>query len=406
MAVTDLDFAKKEVIRAGLLLVKEGLIQRTWGNVSCRVGLDAFVITPSGRDYLSLTPDDIVTVKIADLSYEGDVKPSSEKGIHAMCYALRPEIDFVIHTHQTYASLMGLSGRDLNCVSAENAALLGDSVPVAAYGLPGTKKLRTGVVEALKRSDANAVLMLHHGALCLGDSLESAFKTANALEQECRKTLLERFHSLTGKPAESFRSAALYVAETLQREASDLTLEPFDSERVFGEILMKAADGATVSVDGDSGLPLDPTVKAPDTAKLHAAIYKKRPDVRCIVHSKEDATLALSRAGITVKPFLDDFAQIVGLTLRTAAFDPEDPKRSVKKTVRALRGRDAVLLRRNGALCVGSDKDEAEAVKLVTEKGCKACVAAHLLGTQTKNINAAESLLMRTVYKLKYAKKK
>ena len=114
----------------------------------------------------------------------------------------------------------------------------------------------------------------------------------------------------------------------------------------------------------------------------------------------------MSTAGVTVRPFLDDFAQIVGITMRTAAFDPDDPKRSVKTTLRKLRGRDAVMLGRNGAICVGSDKEEAEAVKLVAEKGCKAFAAAHLLNCSGNTINPAESLLMRTVYKLKYAKKK
>lgn len=71
--------AKKEVIAAGLRLVEKGLIARTWGNVSCRVDENSFVITPSGKPYEGLTPDDIVEVKIDTLSYEGNVKPSSER---------------------------------------------------------------------------------------------------------------------------------------------------------------------------------------------------------------------------------------------------------------------------------------------------------------------------------------
>ena len=43
--------AKKEVIAAGLRLVETGLIARTWGNVSCRVDENSFVITPSGKPY-------------------------------------------------------------------------------------------------------------------------------------------------------------------------------------------------------------------------------------------------------------------------------------------------------------------------------------------------------------------
>ena len=67
--------AKKEVIAAGLRLVETGLIARTWGNVSCRVDENSFVITPSGKPYDGLTPDDIVEVKIDTLSYEGSPPP-------------------------------------------------------------------------------------------------------------------------------------------------------------------------------------------------------------------------------------------------------------------------------------------------------------------------------------------
>lgn len=398
---------KKEVIRAGLLLVKEGLIQRTWGNVSCRVSETQFAITPSGRDYLSLQPEDIVIVNIADLSYEGEIKPSSEKGIHAKCYELRPEVNFVIHTHQTYASLLGLNGCDVNGLTGDIAEIIGDHVPLASYGLPGTKKLRTGVTDAIRRSDSNAVLMLHHGALCMGASLEDAFKVANALEKICKERLFARFYECSGKTADHFASIAEYVATNLQNDTSAVELDVYDSVRRFGSLEMTSADGTnTVCVDLASGLPLDPFSECPDTAALHAGIYRKRPDVQAIVHSKEEATLALSKAGVTVKPFLDDFAQIVGITLRTTAFDPGDTKRSVKKAVKKLRGRDAVLLSHNGALCVGSDPDEAEAVKLVTEKGCKAFAAADICGRNRNTINLAESLLMRVIYKAKYAKKK
>lgn len=403
----DILHAKKEVIRAGLLLVKEGLIQRTWGNVSCRISDTQFAITPSGRDYLSLQPEDVVIVNISDLSYDGEIKPSSEKGIHAKCYELRPEVNFVIHTHQTYASLLGLNGRDVNNITDEAAEVIGDHVPLAAYGLPGTKKLRKGVTDAIRRSDSNAVLMLHHGALCMGATLEDAFKVANTLEKICKERLFSRFYECSGKTADCFASVAKYVAANLQNETSAVELDEYDSVRSFGAVELTAHDGGkTVCVDLASGLPLDPFAECPDTAALHAGIYRKRPDVQAIVHSKEEATLALSKAGVTVKPFLDDFAQIVGLTLRTAAYDPGDTKRSTKKAVKKLRGRDAVLLYHNGALCVGSDREEAEAVKLVTEKGCKAFVAADIFGRGRDTINPAESLLMRVIYKAKYAKKK
>ncbi len=400
----DIKQAKSDVIKAGRELVENGLIQRTWGNVSCRIDEERFAITPSGRDYLSLTEDDIVIVNIADLSYDGDIKPSSEKGIHAKCYELRSDVNFVIHTHQTYASLAGLSCLDVNEIGEDAKNIIGLDIPVASYGLPGTKKLRSGVVNALRRSASKAVLMLHHGALCLGSDREDAFKVAETLENVCREKLLERYKQFTGNIADGFDSLTTYIANNIMTEAVEDDLGVYNSVREFGVAeLTDAQTGTTTTIDIDSGKPLDPSENCPDAAALHAAVYKARKDVNAVIHSKDDATLKASRMGITIKPFLDDFAQIVGATLRTAEYDPDNAAKTAKKVVRKLGCHDAVLIKHNGGLCVGANEDEAKAVELVTEKGCKAFTAASLYGT--KPINTVESLLMRVVYKTKYSKK-
>ncbi|MBQ6066405.1 MAG: class II aldolase/adducin family protein [Clostridia bacterium] len=398
--------AKSLVIQAGKMLCENGLIQRTWGNVSCRIDENYFAITPSGRDYLSLTPEDIVVVNVHDLTYAGEIKPSSEKGIHAECYKLRAEVDFVIHTHQTFASLAGLSGRDINDLTGKSEAVIGNNVPLAGYGLPGTGKLRQGVVAALKRSSSKAVLMHHHGALCLGGSLEDAFAVANELEEVCRKALFARYTELTGKVADDFASLAEYVAETRKKGEAAYVFPAYRSERRFDIIeLTPAAGGNTVAVDIRTGLPLDQSVGAPEAALLHSMIYRKRPDVNAVLHSTDAAATAASKIGRTVKPFLDDFAQITGVSLKCAAFDPDRPKRSAQRIVKKLRGRNAVLIENSGALCVGSSEDDAQAVKLVTEKGCMASTAADLYGKEKDRIRFSECLLMRVIYKTKYAKK-
>ena len=115
--------------------------------------------------------------------------------------------------------------------------------------------------------------------------------------------------------------------------------------------------------------------------------------------------MRVSKIGATIRPFLDDFAQITGVSLKTAGFDYGSPRQSAKKVVKKLRGRNAVMLKNSGALCVGSSEDDAQAVKLVTEKGCMAYVAADLYGKEDERINFAESLLMRVIYKTKYSKK-
>ena len=105
--------ARKLVIEAGLRLLENKLIARTWGNISARISKDEFIITPSGKAYDRLTPDDLVKVRVSDCSYSGNVKPSSEKGVHAAAYALRSHVGFIIHTHQYYASAVAAECRTI-----------------------------------------------------------------------------------------------------------------------------------------------------------------------------------------------------------------------------------------------------------------------------------------------------
>jgi len=168
--------ARDLVIQAGHELIDKKLIARTWGNISARISDTEFVITPSGRSYEDLKPEELVKVRISDLSYEGDIKPSSEKGIHADVYVLRPDVNFVIHTHQLYATAVSVEGKDTEFALC------------AGYGLPGTKTLRHKVIDAIKKDvSKNAILMRRHGALCLGVSYEDAFENADRLEEQSKR---------------------------------------------------------------------------------------------------------------------------------------------------------------------------------------------------------------------------
>ena len=173
--------ARTLVVQAGHRLLECGLVARTWGNISARVSDTHFVITPSGRSYDTLREEDLVLVQIADCSYQGQRKPSSEKGIHAAAYRHRPDAGFVIHTHQDYASCVGVGGKSLTNLQHP---LLGDLVPGAAYGMPSTKKLQKGVESAMvQHPESKAILMRQHGALCIAEDFEEAFAVAQALEE-------------------------------------------------------------------------------------------------------------------------------------------------------------------------------------------------------------------------------
>ena len=175
MAYT-IDEAKKLIIKAGLELVEKKLIARTWGNISARISDDEFVITPSGVAYQDINENNLVVVKISDCSYTGNIKPSGEKKVHAMVYQTRPDVNFILHTHQNYATAVSVDG------------IHKDFAPVASYALPGTKALVNNVRDVLiSYKNVDTVLMARHGALIMSKNYEDAFTKAVILENRAKK---------------------------------------------------------------------------------------------------------------------------------------------------------------------------------------------------------------------------
>ena len=100
-----LEDLKKRVCNANLELVKQGVIIYTWGNVS---GISAdrkyMVIKPSGVDYDSMDPEDMVVVDTASGEHiEGKWKPSSDTKTHLELYRKYNSIKGIVHTHSVNA---------------------------------------------------------------------------------------------------------------------------------------------------------------------------------------------------------------------------------------------------------------------------------------------------------------
>lgn len=389
--------AKKLVIEAGERLVETGLIARTWGNVSCRVDDKTFVITPSGKPYIGLTPDDIVEVAINTLEWGGSVKPSSEKGIHAEVYKEYPEANFVIHTHQKVASAVSALSNGIEKVAGEAASLIGSVIHLGGYGLPGTKKLKKGVTKALKLSPSKAVIMAHHGALCFGKDSEEAFQVANSLEKVCADYILDSAKAKLGIKSDNLDDFCAEMGEKFAKSEKTVEIDKsmlYNStcNRDSGEIVFtNKADGSEVSMDINSGAA---TAALADIASAHRDIYRACPSFNHIIHNDSTEVVAVSRIGKTMKPLLDDFAQICGPTVKCAA--PE-------KCAKAIKGKNAVLVKDRGALCCGSNEGDAQAVDMIMSKSSLTLLTTKIFG-KAKAINPVEAWLMRIVYTLKYSK--
>lgn len=189
----------RQVIKdSGVNLLKENLVQGTWGNTAVRLDEDHMLVTPTGLDYIALQPEDMPVVQISDPSIWSDgKKPTSERKIHAAIMMARPEINATIHSHPVYCSILASARIELPVMSDEMQRLVGGSARVGAYGLPGTKTLKNGTVEAM--TGRNACFMANHGVFCAGKDMDEAFEIIRIMEKSSYDYIKEQTLKATGQ---------------------------------------------------------------------------------------------------------------------------------------------------------------------------------------------------------------
>lgn len=398
----EIEEAKKLVVEAGKKLLENGLIARTWGNVSARISDTQFVITPSGRAYDTLTPDEVVVVNIEDCSHEGDIKPSSEKGVHADSYKHHPECNFVIHTHQKAATIVSITGMEIRNVYDEFKGVLGDYVPVAEYAMSTTNPLRKKVEKCmLENPSCKAIMLMHHGTLCIGESFDDAFEVAETLEKCCEKVIKDNYlrHSWAKTYSEEEKRnyfLGKYDGGKMPEEICDLGC----SVRNGNTVTMTMKDGSKIDVDMVTGLGVNAI--APKAAKIHIAIYNTE-DCTKINHITNPYVVAVSCLGETMYPMIDDFAQIVGVNVKCCPWIDGDTDACAKEIGEAIDGKNAVLIQGNGALVTGKNEGDLQALDIIMGKGCEAQVDVGIFN-RYHFVPKAECFLMRTVYLAKYSK--
>ncbi len=393
--------AKELVVEAGKKLLETGLIARTWGNVSARISDTQFVITPSGRAYETLTPDDIVVVNIADCSYEGDIKPSSEKGVHADAYRLRPDENFVIHTHQIKASVVGAAGKNID-VPEKYKALFGDCVPVADYGMPSTSKLRKAVETAYAEyPDSKAILMKQHGAVVTGNSFEQAFEVVSELENLCEEKIQKAYMLYEGTPVYSRTAMFNSYIKTVGSGKMPKAITDFgESTRIGSKFEIRYKNGKAFTVDIKTAKSTSEEV-LPSSAMIHAEIYNNS-SAGFIKHLTASEIVAVSVAQSAITPRLDDFAQIAGTKIHSFKWDGS--RAGAKNAAKAVKGNNAVLISGAGALCTGTKESDLDAVELIMSRECQTIIGSVFFGSGDV-LSPIDANIMRIIYQTKYSKK-
>lgn len=189
-----LEQLKKEVFEANMLLPKYGLITFTWGNVS---GVDRdkglMVIKPSGVEYDTMKPEDMVVVDLkTGKKVEGDLNPSSDTDTHVALYNAFPDIKGVVHTHSRWATTFAQAGMGIPALGTTHADYFYGEIPCTRKMTPeeigGKYELQTGnvIIETFNDKEPNdipAVLVHSHGPFTWGTDPHNAVHNAVVLEE-------------------------------------------------------------------------------------------------------------------------------------------------------------------------------------------------------------------------------
>ena len=194
-----LEELKRQVYRANMELPERGLVTYTWGNVS---GIDResglFVIKPSGVDYDSLGPDDMVVMSLDGKKVEGKLNPSSDTATHLELYKAFQEIGGVVHTHSSMATAWAQAGRELPCYGTTHADYFYGTIPCTRNLME--KEIEEGyekntglvIIETFKGRNpvyVPGVLCKNHGPFTWGKDAAEAVHNAVVLEEVAKMNL-------------------------------------------------------------------------------------------------------------------------------------------------------------------------------------------------------------------------
>ena len=171
----------QQIVEIGLWLLDTGLVTGTAGNISVRcLERDAFLITPTARDYRLMTRGDLVRVHLESGRVEGRRSPSSEWLLHAEIYKAREDVNAVIHHHSTYCSAVAAARKTIPVILDEAADLC--PILAAPYAPSGSRELAKAAAELLGRGGF-AILLANHVAVAVGRNLEEAAHRAGEMER-------------------------------------------------------------------------------------------------------------------------------------------------------------------------------------------------------------------------------
>jgi L-fuculose-phosphate aldolase len=171
----------------GRSAVERGLVVASGGNLSARIpGRDAYLVSASGTWLDRLSLDDFTIQGLDGAVLGGNPKPSTEWRLHQRTYAVRADVNAIVHLHPQTAVVLDALGHAIRMLTLDDVAYLRE-VRHIPFWPNASDELADAAAEAAIGCDV--IILAHHGSSTLGDTIEMAHRRALLLEIAAQNTL-------------------------------------------------------------------------------------------------------------------------------------------------------------------------------------------------------------------------
>jgi len=181
---------KEEICAVGWKLWLRSYVDGNGGNISCRIGENAVICTPTLLSKAVLKPKDLCLVDLQGNQLAGDLPRTSEVFLHLEIYKNVPQAKAVVHCHPPHATAYAIIGRVPPLAIIPEFDVFVGSVAISPYETPGTRKFAETVIPFVR--DHNTILLGNHGIVCWADTPTHAEWYAENLETYCRTLLISK----------------------------------------------------------------------------------------------------------------------------------------------------------------------------------------------------------------------
>jgi L-fuculose-phosphate aldolase len=214
---------RDEIIRTGRKLWERQYVDGNGGNISCRIGAEHVLCTPTMISKRDMAPADICLSDLGGNIVAGNRPRTSELLLHLEIYRANPRARAVVHCHPPYATAFSLTGTvpPVGFIS-EYEIFIGPAA-LAPYETTGTQAFAETVLPFVHAH--NTILLSNHGVVCWSDTVTHAEWLVEILESYCKTCVIAQ---QIGKPLRPIPQAKIQEILTLKSRLGfpDARMEP------------------------------------------------------------------------------------------------------------------------------------------------------------------------------------